>query len=106
MRSYPLLHTQPHLRFLGSQSPPMGHANSGGPDIQKVPPNRLPQKPIFIDKNPSLSRSVVFKSGRIAYFRLSCAMKARPAGPGGASLRKTAIIGMATARGTPRREFS
>src|SRR6266700_236707 len=46
MRSCPLLHTQPHLRFLGSQSPPVGHANSGGPDIQKVPPNRSPQKPI------------------------------------------------------------
>jgi len=34
-------------------------------------------------------------SGQLAHFRLSCAMKARPAGPGGASFRKTTRIGMA-----------
>ena len=34
-------------------------------------------------------------------YPFSCAMKARPAGPGGASLRNTTLIGMSTSRATP-----
>jgi hypothetical protein len=37
----------------------------------------------------------------VVHFRLSCAMNARPAGPGGASLRKTTFIGRFMSRGVP-----
>lgn len=41
------------------------------------------------------------RSRRAYRYCLSCAIKARPAGPGGASLRKTTLIGIAISRGKP-----